>query len=118
MSLVIDGKVVVTTLSRHGSKWYVNPKNDRSCMIVSRIFDIGYNSKLGKISRCNEFQRRLSKALNVSGMSIKISYKASTHYSNSNHHTVKFTFVCQENEPAWNEQRLQEMLDTIMSTTI
>ena len=56
MNIFIDGKTVPVTISRHGSQWYTHPVNKRSCMQQKRNFVIGYHSRQGKVSRCNEIQ--------------------------------------------------------------
>lgn len=111
----IDGRSVEVTTSRFGSMWYVHPVRKTSVMRITRTFSIGYQSKQGKTIRSNELQKQFLKELTTEHVSIRATYKDGGFLHRSNHSTVQFTFIFEERDSSWGEQRLQELVDKVLT---
>ena len=115
MKTYVDGHRVHCELSREGSLWFIHPTKKRRCMRVKRNFALGYQTNLGKISRCNSLQKQLFQELSEKGLGLQIEYRDAGYLHYSTNHLVTFTFTFEESEDSWGEQRLQEALDKVIA---
>lgn len=115
MIILIDGRSVEVTPSRCGSTWYVHPVRKTACMRITRTFNIGYQSTQGKTIRSNELQKQFLKELATEKISVRATYKDGGYLHRSNHSTVQFTFIFEEKDSSWGEQRLQELVDKVLT---
>lgn len=118
MNIFIDGHQVEVTRSRGDSEWYTHPVRKTACMSVKRSFVIGYHSKQGRISRCNEIQKRFFNELRIDKVSVRITYKDGGYLHRSRCVTAQFAFFIEERDPSWGEQRLQELLDKVLELKV
>lgn len=114
MKLYIDGHNTHVETSRWGSIWYKHPVSKNPCMKVKKNFAIGYQTRLGKISRSNELQKHFLKELETENISIVVTFRDAGFLHRSNNALMHFTFQCEEKDSNWGEQRLQELLDKII----
>lgn len=115
MIIFIDGYSVEVTASRFGSEWYVHPVRKTACMRITRTFGIGYQSNQGKTIRSNELQKQFLKELATENVSVRVTYKDGGYLHRSNHSTTQFTFIFEEKDSSWGEQRLQELVDKVLT---
>ena len=118
MIIFIDGRSVEVTASRCGSMWYTHPVNKRSCMQQKRDFVIGYHSRQGKVSRCNEIQKQFLKELHTENVSVRVIYKDAGYLHRTKNSTIQCTFIFEERDSSWGEQRLQELLDKVLELKV
>lgn len=118
MISLIDGRSVEVTTSRFGSIWYLHPVRKTACMRITHTFNIGYQSRQGKTIRSNELQKQFLKELTTEHVSIRATYKDGGFLHRSNHSTVRFTFIFEERDSSWGEQRLQELLDKVLTLQV
>lgn len=118
MIIFIDGRSVEVTASRYGSMWYVHPVRNTACLHVKRTFTIGYQSKQGRVIRCNELQRQFLKELATERVSVRATYKDAGYLHRSTNSTAHFTFMFEEKDSSWGEQRLQELLDKVLTLQV
>lgn len=118
MNLFIDGKAVEVSYSRNSSQWYTHPIRNTMCMCVKRSFTIGFQTKHGKISRCNQIQKQFLYELHAEKVSVRIQYKDAGYLHKSTDTVARFTFIFEERDPQWGEQRLQEMLDKVLALQV
>ena len=118
MNIFIDGHQVEVTDSRGGSEWYIHPVRKTACMSVKRNSVLGYHSKQGRISRCNEIQKQFLDELKTDNLSIRIQYKEDGYLYSSNNLVMQFTFIFEEKDSSWGEQRLQELLDKVLTLQV
>lgn len=118
MNIFIDGHTVEVTKSRGGSEWYTHPVRKTACVSVKRNFVLGYHSKQGRISRSNEIQKQFLDELKTDNLSIRIQYKEDGYLYSSNNLVMQFTFIFEEKDSSWGEQRLQELLDKVLTLQV
>ena len=118
MIIFIDGYSVEVTASRFGSEWYVHPVRKTACMRITRTFGIGYQSNQGKTIRSNELQKQFLKELATEKVSVRVTYKDGGYLHRSNYSTTQFTFIFEERDSSWGEQRLQELLDKVLTLQV
>ena len=118
MNIFIDGHTVEVTESRSGSEWYTHPVRKTACVSVKRNYILGYHSKQGRISRSNEIQKQFLDELKTDNLSIRIQYKEDGYLYSSNNLVMQFTFIFEEKDSSWGEQRLQELLDKVLTLQV
>lgn len=115
MKLYIDGHNTHVEMSRHGSMWYKHPVRGTLCMHIKRDFALGYQTKQGRISRSNEVQKQFLQELHTEMLSVRVTYKDAGFLHHSNNVLASFTFKFEEKDSSWGEQRLQELLDKVLT---
>ena len=118
MKTYIDGHRVHCELSREGSLWYTHPTNKRRCMRAKRNFALGYQTNLGIISSCNSIQKQLFQELAEKGVTMQIEYRDAGFLHNTTNRLASFTFTFEETDDSWGEQRLQELLDKVLTLQV
>ena len=118
MKIYIDGHSTNVSMSRLGSMWYEHPVRKTSCMHIKRNFALGYQTKQGSISRSNEIQKQFLDELKTDNLSIRIQYKEDGYLYSFNNLVMQFTFIFEEKDSSWGEQRLQELLDKVLTLQV
>ena len=98
---------------RSNSYWFTHIDGDK-CMQVSKVFNIGYASKLGGLSLANKKRNELLALLTVEHISTIITFTDEGFAHRTNTRLFQFNICFKEKDRSWGEQRLQDLLDEVI----